>query len=179
MTDWSVIVNLNPKMTFHMGVTGVGAPDCAAKLGRFCAVPKSPHIPRMWGIRCAAALPRHLRAQRSNPLSPRARKDGLLRFARNDGEFAGWVERSDTHQGRLRTGDGFRFALPILRRYDFAFSRRVAPEVCMNSSPPRKRREQGMPGACCTRGLVCKMERDAHTSIQVQPEHSGIPCAMV
>jgi hypothetical protein len=36
-----------------------------------------------------------------------------------------------------------------------------------------------MPGACCTRGLVCKMEMEAHTSIQVQPEHSGIPCAMV
>jgi hypothetical protein len=35
-----------------------------------------------------------------------------------------------------------------------------------------------MPGACCTRGLVCKMEIEAHTSIQVQPEHSGIPCAM-
>ena len=27
-----------------------------------------------------------------------------------------------------------------------------------------------MPGACCTRGLVCKMEIEAHTSIQVQPE---------
>jgi hypothetical protein len=40
-------------------------------------------------------------------------------------------------------------------------------------------REQGMPGACCTRGLVCKIEIEAHTSIQVQPEHAGIPCAMV
>jgi hypothetical protein len=27
-------------------------------------------------------------------------------------------------------GDGFRFALPILRRYDIAFSRRIAPELC-------------------------------------------------
>ena len=36
-----------------------------------------------------------------------------------------------------------------------------------------------MPGACCTRGLVCNVEIEAHTSIQVQPEHSGIPCAMV
>ena len=34
-----------------------------------------------------------------------------------------------------------------------------------------------MPGACCTRGLVCNVEIEAHTSIQVQPEHSGIPCA--
>jgi len=37
-----------------------------------------------------------------------------------------------------------------------------------------------MPGACCTRGLVCKVaHKEAHTSIQVQSEHSGIPCAMV
>ena len=36
-----------------------------------------------------------------------------------------------------------------------------------------------MPGACCTRGLVCNKCVNAHTSIQVQPEHSGIPCAMV
>ena len=36
-----------------------------------------------------------------------------------------------------------------------------------------------MPGAGCTRGLVCKMCEDAHTSIQVQPEHPGIPCAVV
>ena len=37
-----------------------------------------------------------------------------------------------------------------------------------------------MPGACCTRGLVCNSAREeAHTSIQVQSEHSGIPCAVV
>src|SRR2546423_14506111 len=51
-------------------------------------------------------------------------------------------------------------------------------EVCMNLVPPPTTREQGMPGACCTRGLVCNVGRSAHTSIQVQPEHSGIPCAM-
>src|SRR6266545_5412979 len=34
----------------------------------------------------AKLYPPSLRAQRSNPLSPRARKDGLLRFARNDAE---------------------------------------------------------------------------------------------
>ena len=37
-----------------------------------------------------------------------------------------------------------------------------------------------MPGARCTRGLVCKIaQRNAHTSIQVQRRQSGIPCAMV
>ena len=46
----------------------------------------------------------------------------------------------------------------------------------MNLVPPE--REQGMPGACCTRGLVCIVEIEAHTSIQVQPEQPGIPCAM-
>ena len=36
-----------------------------------------------------------------------------------------------------------------------------------------------MPGARCTRGLVCKLCEETHTSIQVQRKHSGIPCAMV
>ncbi len=36
-----------------------------------------------------------------------------------------------------------------------------------------------MPGARCTRGLVCKtVRKKTHTSIQVQSEHSGIPRAM-
>jgi hypothetical protein len=36
-----------------------------------------------------------------------------------------------------------------------------------------------MPDARCTRGLVCKdVRKKAHTSIQVQRRHSGIPCAM-
>ena len=34
-----------------------------------------------------------------------------------------------------------------------------------------------MPGACCTRGLVCNCAKKTHTSIQVQRKHSGIPCA--
>ena len=34
------------------------------------------------------------------------------------------------------------------------FSRRAAPEFCPDH--PRKSRAQGMPGARCTRGLVCK-----------------------
>jgi hypothetical protein len=45
---------------------------------------------------------------------------------------------------------------------------------------PRKRREQGKPGARCTRGLACQDVHDkAHTSIQVQRKQSGFPCAMV
>ena len=53
------------------------------------------------------------------------------------------------------------------------------PKFCISLSLNSKR-EQGMPGARCTRGLVCKVaQRNAHTSIQVQRRLSGIPCAMV
>ena len=34
---------------------------------------------------------------------------------------------------------------------------------CFISSVPRKKREQGMPGARCTRGLVCKMHKEKRT----------------
>jgi hypothetical protein len=53
-------------------------------------------------------------------------------FFRNDGsvDFVGWVERSETHQTPAFVGDGFRFALPILRRYDFAISPHELPEAC-------------------------------------------------
>jgi len=44
---------------------------------------------------------------------------------------------------------------------------------------PKEKRAQGTPGACCTRGLVCKGVQKTHTSIQVQSEHPGIPCTMV
>src|ERR1700730_2205898 len=45
---------------------------------------------------------------------------------------------------------------------------------------PSKKREQGMPDARCTRGLVCKyVRKKTHTSIQVQRRQSDIPCAMV
>ena len=41
-----------------------------------------------------------------------------------------------------------------------------------------QRREQGMPGARCTRGLVCKQcAKNAHEHTGTA-EHSGIPCAM-
>ena len=36
-----------------------------------------------------------------------------------------------------------------------SFSRLNEPEACLNLVPPE--REQGMPGACCTRGLVCNV----------------------
>jgi hypothetical protein len=48
----------------------------------------------------------------------------------------------------------------------FAFPRRETPGGCFRTFP-RRWREQGMPGARCTRGLVCKIvQRSAH-------EHTG------
>jgi len=57
------------------------------------------------------------------------------------------------------------------------FSRHGAPEVCMNVLPPK----EGAGNAGCTlhpRSRVQRADRKTHTSIQVQSEHSGIPCAM-
>ena len=44
----------------------------------------------------------------------------------------------------------------------YSFSRRDPPEVCTSLSLIEKR-EQGMPGARCTRGLVCKFVRRKRT----------------
>ena len=59
-----------------------------------------------------------------------------------------------------------------------AFSRRIAPELCLSFRPQIKR-AQGMPGAGWhPRSRVQIALVVAHTSIQVQPEQPGIPCAM-
>ena len=72
---------------------------------------------------------------------------------------------------------------PALRRamtteYDSAFSRRDAPEVCKIIRPKKRGRREcrvlAAPAVSCA-----KVRKKAHTSIQVQSEHSGIPCAMV
>src|SRR5437762_2757340 len=44
-----------------------------------------------------------------------------------------------------------------------AFSRHIAPEVCMVVCPPRNWRAQGRPGACCTRGLACDLRKQKCT----------------
>ena len=56
-------------------------------------------------------------------------------------------------------------------------SRRAASEVLHLFHPPRIQRAQGKPGAGCTRSLVCKKAKEAHTSTQVQPSHPGFPRA--
>jgi len=57
-------------------------------------------------------------------------------------------------QGALRAHANFKiFKQQNNSRYDFAISRRDAPELCIYL-PPNKR-AWGMPDARCTRGLVC------------------------
>jgi hypothetical protein len=63
--------------------------------------------------------------------------------------------------------------------YDSAISRRAAPELSM-TSPPQQ--EEGAGNAGCLlhpRSRVQMCAKETHTSIQVQSEHPGIPCAMV
>jgi hypothetical protein len=74
----------------------------------------------------------------------------LLRFARNDVAFT---------------------------EYDSAISRRDAPEVLKNHTP-RSKRAQGMPGARCTRGLVCKTVQKRTRAYRYRRGHPDIPCAM-
>jgi hypothetical protein len=60
------------------------------------------------------------------------------------------------------------------REYAFAFSQHDMPEVCMNILSPR--RERGMPGARCTRGLVCKMHEKLRTrAYRFSGEHPASP----
>jgi hypothetical protein len=63
--------------------------------------------------------------------------------------------------------DGFRFALPILRRYDFAISRRISPEVCIFVWPSRNRgrREDRVLAAPAVPRAICA-NKTAH-------EHTG------
>jgi hypothetical protein len=70
-----------------------------------------------------------LRAKRSNPSFRVRGGNGLLRCARNDA---------------------------VATKYDSAISQREAPEFSGNFRTSRRKRAQGMPGARCTRGLVCK-----------------------
>ena len=54
-----------------------------------------------------------------------------------------------------------------------------SPEFCSLIVPLSEERAQGMPGARCTRGLMCQSAQEwRHTSIQVSGEHTDIPCAM-
>ena len=86
MTDWSVIVNLNRRPDFHMGVTGICEIRLPPAVG-FCATRTACDIPHMRGYPMRRGLSASLRAQRSNPYFD-SWADGLLRCARNDADTA-------------------------------------------------------------------------------------------
>jgi hypothetical protein len=63
-------------------------------------------------------------------------------------------------------------------RHAFAFSRRVAPEVCWKLFALGSQRAQGMPDARCTRGLMRNVHRKCAHEHTGQRRTSDIPCAM-
>src|ERR1700676_1814428 len=68
----------------------------------------------------------------------------------------------------------------IGRRRASAFSRRDAPELCIESFGPEKNeRAQGMPGGQCTRSLVCENKQTHELVTTVTPGQPGIPYTMV
>jgi hypothetical protein len=74
-------------------------------------------------------------------------------------------ERFVAYCSELKKSKSATFQMQVLRCKS-AISPRDAPELLMNR-PPTEEEGQGMPGACCTRGLVCKnVHRNAH-------EHTG------
>ena len=112
------------------------------------------------GFDCQTAAP-SLRANGSRECAPddrlreaihaaTKRKNGLLRCARNDVDIAACT---------------------------ISFSRREASEVCIYLSPPK--RAWGMPGARCTRSLVCASCSKKHTSKRVHRNCPAFPHAMV
>jgi hypothetical protein len=112
---------------------------------------KGHHTPRMRGIQYAAAF----------------------RFHHcclwNTGSSAGACHRAAIRPTRWRT---------MTTEYDSAFSLLKKPELCMNFS---LQKTEGAGNAGCAlhpRSRVQNAQKEAHTSIQVQSEQSGIPCAM-
>jgi hypothetical protein len=132
MTDWSVIVNISENSQFHIAVTaGIVCWDCLN--ARHGDLPYSRHTPRMRGIRYAAA--------------------SRLNHWRlcNTGSSAGACHRAALCADPLADdGSG---------RYGFAFPRHQAPGFCQPITLDE--RVQGMPGACCTRDLACKIAQNS------------------
>src|SRR5205814_2602443 len=63
--------------------------------------------------------------------------------------------------------------------YNFAFSRRDFARGLHQRWPPQNTEGAGKTGcALHPRSRVQAAQRNAHTSIQVQRKHSGLPCAM-
>jgi hypothetical protein len=119
---------------------GVTETSIALLAGGFCVAPRARHTPQMRGYPVRHGLSTSLRAQRGNPRL-RTPRYGLLRFARND-EGTSYPRRRVS--STLRPIVSITAASGILDRPPSrtmtgecvsAFSRRIAPEVCMNFCP--------------------------------------------
>jgi hypothetical protein len=74
--------------------------------------------------------------------------DARIKSGHDECVLRGEVEVRFTHTN-------FNFQQPNDSRHDFSIPRRDAPELCINLPPIR--RAWGMPGARCTRDLVCTL----------------------
>jgi hypothetical protein len=128
-------------------------------------------------------------AQRSNPRLG-ARIDGLLRFARNDGEIATHTPLSSPRRrgsstprllGSIINVSGILdhpHARVMTTEYALAISRRISPEVCIFVALFES---EGAGKTGCLlhpRSRVRFAQTKLHTSIQGSGKHSGLPCAM-
>jgi hypothetical protein len=68
MTDWSVIVNLDPQAAFHMGVTEIGVPPIALPFRGFCGASRERHMPHLWGYPMICGPPLSLLSMFTNSL---------------------------------------------------------------------------------------------------------------
>jgi hypothetical protein len=132
---------------------------------------------------CFAAL-----AMTERPLTPSIATDSIFKQLYQPSLRAlakqSMAQQADRWIASRSLSSGAHSRDPLARNdggHTFAFPRRDPPEVCQeNSLPSTKKRAQGKPDARCTRGLVCKIvQKNAHTSIQVQRRQSDFPCAMV
>jgi hypothetical protein len=90
--------------------------------------------------------------------------------------MTGSAKQSMRQQGS-KSGEDCFASLAMTARYDSAFSRRCAPELCQILRLENQR-AQGKPGARCTRSLAwcVKNTRVSHHRFTGTP---GLPCAMV
>jgi hypothetical protein len=93
---------------------------------------------------------------------------------------SGWIAGSSP----AMTATSVRMSVPSpvrrTHKHSFAISPQVLREVWPARSALSNQRARRMPGARCTRSLVCARVVSMHTSIHSEsPESSGIPRAMV
>jgi hypothetical protein len=95
-------------------------------------------------------------------IAPRKRRDGLLPPS--------LAELRRTSRRFAPRNDGLDIALPSRGM--------ICPKLCMNIVPPNIEGAGNTGYALYPRSRVPICAKRAHTSIQVQRRHSGIPCAM-